>query len=63
MGHNTAVLILNDAIHGVQEDPKAFADNLMRAWGLFQRAPATRPTSPLATTSMAARYSTKHTPM
>jgi len=37
MGHNTAVLILNDAIHGVQEDPKAFADNLMRAWGLFQR--------------------------
>lgn len=37
MGHNTAVLILNDAIHGVQEDPKAFTDALMDAWHKFSR--------------------------
>jgi len=36
MGHNTAVLILNDAINGVQEDPKGFADALMDAWHKFQ---------------------------
>jgi len=37
MGHNTAVLLLNDAIHGVQEDPKGFTDALMDAWHKFQR--------------------------
>lgn len=40
MGHNTAVLLLNDAIHGIQEDPKAFTDALMGAWHKFQRSHA-----------------------
>lgn len=36
MGFNTAVLILNDAIDGIEKDPTDFAQNLMRAWGKFQ---------------------------
>ena len=37
MGFNTAVLILNDAIDGVEKDPASFAKNMMHAWHLFQR--------------------------
>lgn len=38
MGFNTGVLILNDAIHGIQNDPQQFANNFMLACANFQRA-------------------------
>lgn len=31
MGFNTAVLLLNDHIHSIRENPPQFAENLMRA--------------------------------
>lgn len=40
MGFNTGVLILNDALNGVQENPQQFANNFMRAFGKFQQTHA-----------------------
>lgn len=37
MGFNTGVLILNDAMHNMEQDPKGFVDNFMEAFHKFQR--------------------------